>query len=79
MFIVPKVWEVTYITNGQVSKMNRFKPAVLADIAVQANPSLSHHSTFFDGQPIETAMSLTFKEVEVITSEDHVNVQGQGY
>jgi len=79
MFELPHVWKVTYVSGGRVDTMNRFKPAALTDVTVQANPSLSHHSTYTDGTPVETAINLSFKEVELITRQDHTNVGGQGF
>lgn len=79
MFELPHVWKVTYVSGGRVDTMNRFKPAALTNITVQANPSLSHHSTYTDGTPVETAISLDFKEVELITRKDHTDVGGQGF
>jgi hypothetical protein len=79
MFEIPDIWSVQYVTNGTVDKMNRFKPAALTSVTVQANPTLQQHSTFTDGSPVETAINLTFKEVELITREDHERVGGQGY
>jgi len=79
MFEIPHIWSVKYVTNGKEDRMNRFKPSALSDVTVQANPTLSYHSTFTDGSPIETAISLSFKEVELITRDDHVEIGGQGY
>jgi len=79
MFEIPHIWSVRYVTNGTINKMNRFKPAALSDVTVQANPTLQQHSTFTDGSPVEKAISLSFKEVELITREDHEEVGGQGF
>ena len=58
--------------------MNKFKPAAMTNITVQANPTLDYHSTYTDGTPIETAISLDFKEVELIVRQDHEE-GGQGF
>jgi len=79
MFELPDVWKVTYVSGGRVDTMNRFKPAALTGVTVQANPSLNHHSTYTDGTPVETAIHLSFKEVELITRQDHTDVGGQGF
>ena len=79
MFKLPHVWKVTYVTNGKVNTMNRFKPSALVNVTIQANPSLSYHSTHTDGMPVEMAMTLDFKEMELITRKDHDDVGGQGF
>jgi len=79
MFKLPHVWKITYVTNGKVDTMNRFKPCALVNVTVQANPSLSYHSTHTDGMPVEMAMTLDFKEMELITRQDHDDVGGQGF
>jgi len=79
MFELPHVWKVTYVSGGKSTTMNRFKPAALTNITVQANPSLSYHSTYTDGTPIETAITLDFKEVELVTRQDHIDIGGQGF
>lgn len=79
MYKLPHVWKVTYVTNGRVNTMNRFKPSALVNVTIQANPSLSYHSTHTDGMPVEMAMTLDFKEMELITRKDHDDVGGQGF
>jgi len=79
MYEIPHIWGVTYVTNGTQNKMNRFKPSALTSVTVQANPTLQQHSTFTDGTPVETAINLSFKEVELITRDDHEEVGGQGF
>jgi hypothetical protein len=76
MFKVPHIWSVAY-SNG--NKMNSFKPSALTSVSVQANPSTPMHVTYTDKTPIETAIGLSFQEVELITREDHEKVGGQGY
>ena len=80
MFEVPHVWQVKYMSKGQTNKnMNQFKQAACTSVTVQANPSTSMHVAHEDGMPIETVMSLSFQEVDVITRQDHENAQGQGF
>lgn len=76
MFKVPHIWSVAY-SNG--NKMNSFKPSALTSVTVQANPSTPMHVTYTDKTPIETAIGLSFHEVELITREDHEAIGGQGY
>lgn len=79
LFNLPHIWSVTYFSGGSVNKMNRFKPAALIAVTVAANPTSPMHATFSDGMPIQTSIGLSFKEVELITRQDHVKVGGQGY
>ena len=80
MMEVPHVWKVDYMTGGMENKnMNRFKKAACTSVTVQANPQTAMHVAFDDGMPVETVMALSFKEVDVITRQDHEEVQGQGF
>jgi hypothetical protein len=80
MFEVPHVWQVKYMTGGKENpNMNKFKKAACVGVTVQANPQTTMHVAHADGMPIETVMSLNFREVDIITREDHTNVGGQGY
>lgn len=79
MYKVPQIWQCTYVSGGRTDVMNRFKPAALSGISVVANPNANMHATYTDGMPIETAIKLTFMEVDVILREDHEAVGGQGY
>ena len=80
MFRVPHVWEIKYMSGGVENKnMNKFKKAACVGVTVQANPQTTMHVAHEDGMPIETVMSLNFREVDIITRKDHRNVQGQGY
>ena len=80
MFEVPHVWQVKYMTaQGENKNMNKFKKAACVGVTVQANPQTTMHVAHEDGMPIETVMSLNFREVDIITRQDHRDAQGQGY
>ncbi len=80
MFRVPHVWQVKYMSGGQENKnMNKFTKAACTSVTVQANPQTSMHVSFEDGMPIETSLSLSFQEVDIITRQDHVDAGGQGF
>ena len=80
MFKVPDVFQVTYMSGvGPNKNMNRFKKAALKGITVQANPQTAMHVAHPGGVPVETAMTLSFMEVDVITREDHQIIGGQGF
>jgi len=71
-FKVPNVFQVTYKSEGQDHQfMNRFKRAALSDVNITYNAGLPFHSTFDDGMPVKTDMTLGFMEVDIITREDH--------
>ena len=79
MFEVPHVWQVQYMTGGSDNDMmNKFKPAACTSVTVQANPQTTMHVAHPDGVPIETVMSLSFREVNIITRSDH-DEGNQGY
>ena len=81
MFEVPHVWQVKYMTGGRPNpNMNKFKKAACTSVTVQANPQTSMHVAHEDGMPIETSMSLSFREVDIIVRGDHdENGGNQGY
>ena len=80
MFEVPYVWDVAYQTRGGENRfMNKFKPAACTAVTVQANSQTDMHVAHNDGVPIATTMQLTFREVEIITREDHERAGGQGF
>ena len=79
MFEVPHVWQVQYMTGGSDNNnLNKFKPAACTSVTVQANPQTTMHVAHPDGVPIETVMSLSFREVNIITRKDHDD-GNQGY
>jgi hypothetical protein len=80
MFEVPHVWQVRYMTGGKPNPfMNKFKKAACVGVTVQANPQTTMHVAHDDGMPIETVMTLNFKEVNIITRKDHDEEGNQGY
>ena len=71
-FSVPNVFEVAYMNEGKPHPfMNRFKRSALSDINITYNAGLPFHSTFDNGMPVKTDMTLSFLEVDIITREDH--------
>lgn len=78
VYCIPHVWKVSY--SGMVSKkMAKFKLAALVNVTVVENANSQSHATFDDGTPIVTTMRLDFKEVDVITRNDHEDARGSGY
>lgn len=78
---VPHIWDVTYVSgiNAEKTYFNKFKPSVIQSINVQDNSGLNYHSTFKDGSPIVTAISISFAEVDIITREDHEDAIDDGF
>ena len=78
MLEVPHVWRVKY--KGLFEKnVNPFKRAVLSDVNVDYNSGLNSHMTFDDGEPILIALTLTFREVDYVTRDDHSKARNAGY
>lgn len=78
VFCVPHIWNVVY-SGLSAKKMAKFKPAALTNVVVQENSTSPTHTTFDDGTPVVTTMVLTFKEVNIITRNDHVSARGEGF
>ena len=69
---VPHIWQVSYRMGGKLHpKMNRFKKAALQSIAVVDNSASNMHTTFEDGTPTVTTVSMSFTEVDMIFRKDH--------
>ena len=80
MLEVPHVWQVSYMSGGKENQfMNKFKRAACTSVTVQANTQTSMHVAHDQGVPVETVMSLSFREVDIITRQDHEAVMGQGF
>lgn len=81
MYEVPKVWQVEYQYKGMPHPyMGQFKKAVCTSVSIHHNPSADQHLTYVDGMPITTFMNLQFKEVDVVTRNDHTSsFSTQGY
>lgn len=67
---VPHVWDIVYGGIGG-TVMNKFKPCALTNITVQDNAGSNAHTTFVDGTPTATSMTLAFNEVDYIYRKDH--------
>lgn len=78
VFCIPHVWNVIY-SGMSAKKMAKFKPAALTDVTVVENANSNTHTTFDDGTPVITTMKLTFKEVNIITRNDHESARGEGF
>ena len=78
MFGVPHIFQVSYMMNGTIHPfMNRFRRSAMSDINITYNAGLPFHSTFDNGMPVKTDMTLSFLEVDIITREDHENANNR--
>lgn len=75
MFKVPHLWNVKY---RKSEMMGKFKAAACVGVTHQANANAAYHNTFDDGMPVQYSLSLQFKEVDIIISQDHAG-GGIGY
>jgi len=67
----PDVFEIKYKSgNGSHPFLNAFKTCALLDMRLDYTAS-GNYSTYSDGTPVHTSMSLTFKELNPIYAEDY--------
>lgn len=67
----PDVFEIKYKSgNGDHPFLNAFKTCALIDMRLDYTAS-GNYSTYSDGTPVHTSMSLTFKELNPIYAEDY--------
>ena len=67
---IPHIWDIEYQGMGS-KKLNKFKPCALTNITVADNPQAQSHTTFVDGTPVATMMTLSFMEVDYVFRKDH--------
>ena len=69
----PHIFQLTYMKGNKVHPvLNRFLPMALVDLKVNYTGS-NTYSTFWDGTPTHMQLSLAFKELNPIYSEDYDN------
>jgi len=74
-FIPPAQFDISFWYNGKVNtNVPRIKTCALEVIETDFAPTGSY-STFSTGHPVQTRLSLGFREIEIITQED----VGEGY
>ena len=76
---VPDIWHISYGNTTTAKYMNKFKPCAMQSFELQDNASSNAHYTFIDGVPVSTAIRMAFKEVDIITREDHENGGARGF
>ena len=67
---IPHIWDIHHQGMGS-KKLNKFKPCALTNITVVDNPQAQSHTTFVDGTPVATMMTLSFMEVDYVFRKDH--------
>jgi hypothetical protein len=75
MYEIPYVWQVSYM-GPAAAHMNRFKPAALTAISVTDNDGYNYYAAHEDGAPVQTTLTLQFKEVDMILRDDHSGPRG---
>jgi len=71
MYNVPHVWEIEYSSgSGQNLNLNEFKKCACVNVAVTNNQNVKGYMSFENGMPIQTSLTLSFTEVDVITRND---------
>lgn len=70
-FIYPSVFDITYYFGSQINTyFHKFRPCVLESVDIAYGGE--QFSSFWDGNPTEVNMSLTFRETELLTKESIV-------
>jgi hypothetical protein len=74
-FVPPSTFNLDFLFNGQVNRnVGRVAESVIESIDVNYSPN--GFSTFGDGAPVQTTVTINFKEIELITRE---KIEKQGY
>ena len=77
-FIVPSEFEIHYMfKTGPNPHLHKISRCVCENVDVKYGPD-AQWSTFADGHPTSTQMTLTFRELEFITKEKIHGLEGQG-
>jgi hypothetical protein len=74
-FVPPSTFNLDFLFNGKRnSNVGRVAESVIESIDVNYSPN--GFSTFGDGAPVQTTLTLNFKEIELITRE---KIEKEGY
>jgi len=75
-YVPPAVFDISFLQNGLVNEnINKLKECVLTDVTVNYAPN-GTWSTYGDGMPVQTTLNLSFKEIELVDSDD---IDNRGY
>lgn len=68
-YVAPSTFDIEFVHKGALNKnIHKVKSCVLTNYSVDYAPF--GWSTYVDGMPIQTKLSLQFKEIEIITKEE---------
>ena len=74
-YLYPSEFDIQYYYKDQENNyLNRFARCALTDLSVEYGGE--QFATFEDGSPVEIGLSLTFQELEQMTSE---GIEKNGY
>lgn len=74
-FVPPSTFNLDFMFNGKINpNVGKVAESVIEGIDVNYSPN--GFSTFGDGAPVQTTLTLNFKEIELITRE---KIESQGY
>ena len=69
LYVYPSEFDIQYFMNGTENpNLHRHASCVLTDMAINYTPN-GVYSTFPDGQPTQINMTLTFRELALVTKE----------
>jgi hypothetical protein len=74
-YIYPSEFEIVYTFNGRENQyFNKIQNCALTDMTVEYGGD--KFASFNNGAPVETILTLTFRELELLTKE---SIQKNGY
>jgi len=75
-YVPPAVFDIIFLNDGKPNNnINKLKECVLTDVTVNYAPN-GTWSTYGDGMPVQTTLNLSFKEIELVDSDD---IDKRGY
>jgi hypothetical protein len=67
-YIPPAIFDIEFLYGGSVNlKINKIQPCFLTDVTVNYAPN-GMWTTYNDGTPVQTTLSLSFKESVLVDS-----------
>jgi hypothetical protein len=75
MYEIPYVWEISYLGDAK-NFMNKFMAAACTSVSVTDNDGIAYYGAHKDGAPLQTTLTLQFKEVDMVLREHHTGPRG---
>ena len=70
VFAVPNYWKISYMYNdGENPHLHKIGACYCTDVQVDYSPD-GQFTTFADGQPVHTQLSVSFLEDRIVTKRD---------